>query len=100
MQSKLVIKFFIAVVFGALFGEVIQLDYEKWHRLGREAFLGYQGHRFDLYMAGPAHGAARFLVLAMFALGLAALYEGIAWVGVKLVSRVLLGKSTSLGVTS
>jgi hypothetical protein len=100
MKSKLVIKCFIVVVFAVLLGEFIQLDYEKWHRLGREAFLTYQGHRFDLHMADPVHGPAHLLVFAMFALGWGALYEGVAFAGTKLVSRILPGKSPSPGISS
>jgi hypothetical protein len=48
MKAKLISKFLFAVSFGGLFGRYIQWDYERWHRLGRDAYLSNQAHRFDL----------------------------------------------------
>jgi hypothetical protein len=31
----------------------IHYDFDRWNRLGREAFLAYESHRFDQSMAFP-----------------------------------------------
>jgi hypothetical protein len=99
MKSKLVIKFLTAVTFGALFGQYIQTDHEKWHRLGREAFLSYQAHRFDHYMANPSAGTNYLVVCVILALGLGVLYEGVAFIGAKLISLFSRGKAPSPGIS-
>jgi hypothetical protein len=97
MKSKLIIKFLLLLTSGALFGQFVQSDHEKWHRLGREAFLSYQAHRFDLYMANPSTGTKYFVVGIVFALGFGVLYEGTAYVGAKLIDLVLRPKASSNG---
>jgi hypothetical protein len=89
MKSAYVFKLFFVIVAGTFFGQRINADYAKWHALGREAFLAYQGHRFDQYMAHPAPGglhlAATLLLLVVFA----ALYEVAAFLGAKCVSVIV-----------
>ena len=84
MKSKLVIKFLLALAFGAVFGQLVHLDQEKWQRLGREAFLANQANQFDHHTATTV---AVMIVCAIFALGLFAFYEGIAFAFLKLVAR-------------
>ncbi len=91
MKSKLVVKFLLALAFGSLFGQFIHMDHEKWLRLGREAFLTHQANQFDHDMIASAAGIMVFC--AIFALGLFALYEGIAFAVLKLVSRGLPPKT-------
>jgi hypothetical protein len=97
MKSKLVIKFLLALSFGAIFGQLVYLDQEKWHRLGREAFLAYQANRFDQHTAAAA---GVIIFCAIFALGLYSLYEGVAFAILKLVARVLPKKPASPGLSS
>jgi hypothetical protein len=97
MKSKLIIKFLLLLASGALFGQFVQSDHDKWHRLGREAFLSNQAHRFDLYMANPGIGTKYFVVSVVFALGFGVLYEGIAYVGAKLIDLFLSPKAPSNG---
>jgi hypothetical protein len=75
MKLTYVIRFLLAIALGVLFGQYVQHDYEKWHALGRGAFLSYQGHRFDTYMAHPGAGAFRIVVATILAVGLVAFYE-------------------------
>jgi hypothetical protein len=93
MKSKLVIKVLTSGVLGALFGQYIQADHEKWHRLGRDAFLSFQGHRFDIYMANPGTGLKYLIGGSLTAVGLCALYEVVALVGAMLVALVFREKS-------
>jgi hypothetical protein len=88
MKSKLVVKLLILAVFGALFGQIVHADYEKWHNLGRDAFLSFQGHRFDLYMANPSPTIKSLIGLSVLTVGVGALYELIALGGTKLVGLV------------
>ena len=84
MKSKLVIKFVLALTIGSVFGLVIHSDQEKWHQLGREAFLSYQSSQFD---HNHATAAGIMIVCAVFALGLYSLYEGVAFAILKLVTH-------------
>jgi len=97
MKSKLVIKFLLALSFGAVFGQLVHLDQEKWHRLGREAFLANQANQFDLHTGATA---AVILFCAIFALGLFAFYEGVAYAFLKLVARILPPKPATPTVPS
>jgi hypothetical protein len=61
-----------------LFGTYMHLDYDRWNKRGREAYLKQQGHRYDTYMANPAP----FYETALFGVSavglLTGLYEGLA----------------------
>jgi len=75
MKHLYVIKFLLAIAFGVLLGQYVQRDYEKWHAQGRDAFLSYQGHRFDTYMAHPGVGVFHIAAATFVIVGLVALYE-------------------------
>lgn len=89
MKSAYAFKFFLAVALGVLAGEAITRDYEKWHALGRDAYLAYESHRFDRYMAHPGPGAIHILTLTLVLLGVFAVYEGFAFAGSKCVSLIV-----------
>ncbi|MDR3799475.1 MAG: hypothetical protein P4K93_15050 [Terracidiphilus sp.] len=69
------IRLLLAIVFGVFLGQYVERDYEKWHALGRDAFLSEQGRRFDTYMAHPTAGVLHIIVATMLVVGLVALYE-------------------------
>jgi hypothetical protein len=69
----------LTIAFGVLFGQYVQRDYEKWHAQGRDAFLSFQGHRFDIYMANPSVGVFRIVVATFLVVGVIAIYEMIAY---------------------
>ena len=79
MKLTYVIRFLLAIALGVLFGQYVQRDYEKWHALGRDAFLSYQGHRFDTYMAHPGVGFFHITSATILVVGLVALYEAAAF---------------------
>jgi hypothetical protein len=89
MKSAYVFKCFFAVAFGVLFGEYINWDYARWHALGREAYLVYEGHRFDRYMAQPAPGVLHVIVAMLMVVGLLTMYEGAAFLGARCVSLIV-----------
>lgn len=95
MKSKLVIKFLFALAAGALCGLLIHMDLAKWNRLGRDAFLSYQAHRFDNSIAFLSPAAGLVICCAIFVLGFMALYEGVAFVGDKLISPAMRGETPS-----
>jgi len=88
MKSVYAIKLFLAIVLGALTGEAVARDLTKWHALGREAFLAYQGNRFDRNMADPAPSALHIVGTAVFVVALAAAYELAAFGGAKCISLI------------
>ncbi len=88
MKSMYAIKLFLVVVLGVLTGEAVARDYAKWHALGREAFLAYQGNRFDRYMAHPAAALTEIISLTLIAVALAAMYELAAFGGAKCISLI------------
>jgi hypothetical protein len=92
MKSKLIIKFVLLVAYGVLCGLAIHGDHLKWHRLGREAFLSHEAQRFDRYMASPGTGIGFAVVSVIALLVFAALYEGIAFIGAKIISHFLCEK--------
>jgi len=75
MKLTYVIRFLLAIAFGVLFGQHVQRDYEKWHALGRDAYLSYQGRRFDTHMAQPSPGVYQIVAATILVAGLVALYE-------------------------
>jgi hypothetical protein len=92
MKSNLILKFLLLTACGALFGQFIKSDYEKWHHFGRDAFISYQSHRFDLYMAVPRTASFYIFGSILLTLGLGALYEGTAYAGTKLMAHFLREK--------
>ena len=79
MKSSSIARLVTALLFGGLFGQHIHNDYVKWQNLGRDAFLAYQGHRFDLYMSSPRPAAFNVAVTAVLAVGVWVLIEFSGW---------------------
>jgi hypothetical protein len=89
MKSAYVFKLFFVVALGVLSGQHIARDLARWHALGREAFLAYQGNRFDRYMAHPASGLMHVIFTTLILAALAALYEVAAIGGAKCISLIV-----------
>lgn len=83
MNARVLIKGLAATFLGMVLSKSIDVDYARWHRLGRDAFLKYQAHRFDRYMAGDHSGLDRLTACIVGALVVCLLYEGITYVGLK-----------------
>jgi hypothetical protein len=84
MTAKYLLKLLFAAGIGGLFGEYVAKDHERWFRLGRDAFLAYQTHRFETQMAHPRVGFAFVIGMAIFSVGVAAVYEIVGLVGERL----------------
>jgi hypothetical protein len=89
MKSAYVFKLFFAIVAGVFLGERVNADYARWHGLGRDAFLAYQGHRFDRFMAHPAAGGIHIAGSTFLLILLVACYEGLAFLAAKCVSLIV-----------
>jgi hypothetical protein len=74
---RIIAKLTIVVILGALIGESVNLDHQKWHRLGRTAFLSHQSQRFDKYIAIPQSPAVLILTSVIMAIFLCCVYEGL-----------------------
>jgi hypothetical protein len=83
MNSRVVIKGLAATSLGMVLSKSIDVDYERWHRLGRDVFLRYQAHRFDRYMAGHRSGMGRLTACIVGALVVCLLYEGLTYIGLE-----------------
>lgn len=67
------------MLLGALLGWYIHHYYVTWAQRGREAFIAYQAHRFDQYMATPSPIAMNILSGIVVAVLCCGAYELIAW---------------------
>jgi len=96
MKSAYVFKLAFLAVLGALFGTLIHADAEKWHQLGRDAFLTYQAGKFAENMVSPAPLGLVIVVVIIFVTGLAACYEFCGFLGEKLLSKLAAKKPGEL----
>lgn len=87
MKSAYVFKFLFVAALGALFATLIHADAEKWHALGKDAFLTYQAGKFEQNMASPAPLWLVIVFIVIFVAGIAACYEFCGYLGEKLLSR-------------
>ena len=85
MKPVVLIRVLVASLVGVLAAWFVDHDYEKWHALGREAFLVEQAHRFDTRMDPPSTSS----VVASGICGVlfVAVYEGVVAAITKLTSR-------------
>jgi hypothetical protein len=87
MKSAYVFKFCFVAALGALCGTLIHADLEKWHTLGKDAFLTYQAGRYAQSMISPSPLWLMIVLVIIFVAGLAACYEFCGFMGEKLVAR-------------
>jgi hypothetical protein len=88
MKPIMLVKLFLAALLGSLFGGLIAFDHSRWLHLGRDAFMAYQTRRFDMNMAQQNSGIGIIIGTAIFAVGLAAIYETVAIGGERLLTRL------------
>jgi hypothetical protein len=53
MKRNISSELISVVTIGALWGLFTNRTHEKWHRLGREAFLAWESQYFDRHLAVP-----------------------------------------------
>lgn len=74
-----------ALLLGVLFGYYIHYDYLRWNQRGREAFLLYQGHRFDQSMAVVRPTALTVISITIVMVIAFAIYELVAAILSKII---------------
>jgi len=75
MKVRVLVRFVLSALFGTVFGSFLAFDYSHRFSVGRDAYLADQGRRFDAHAAHPIAGAVWILGAAIFAVGIAAVYE-------------------------
>ncbi len=68
-------KAIAAMLLGGAFGWYIHHDEMRWSLRGRDAFIAFQAHRFDMNIATPHTVLAYMVTTALMAAGFCAVYE-------------------------
>ena len=76
MKIKILIKLALILAFGALFGLFMQHNHEKWHNLGKSAYLNQQSEWFDKKMANLTSAMGQMAEFALVACIVGGAYEG------------------------
>ena len=85
MKSTGVARVWACLLIGTISGYLVHLDYLRWAKRGREAFLAAQNQRFDLTMATPKPALTTIIAFVILVGLVIGLYEVIA----SLLSRFL-----------
>ena len=78
MKRESTARLVAAALMGLSFGLYIRHDYDTWSQRGRDAFMAYQGHRFDQYMLVPRHSIAGMIGFIIVVCILIGFYELVA----------------------
>jgi hypothetical protein len=89
MKARIVAKLLLVLSMGSLFGAISWSTHEKWHRLGRAAYLDNQSKWFDAKMAGPTSALQPIVFWILVVLVTFIFYEGAALLIAKLASIFL-----------
>jgi hypothetical protein len=79
MTREIACRIMSAVLLGGLFGWYIHHSQVTWSVRGREAFIAYQAHRFDLIYANPSPASSSVVSTALLIIGACLLYELVAY---------------------
>jgi len=97
MKTKCISELISALAIGALFALYSSATHQKWHRLGREAFLAHESQNFDKLYANQASPVHLILIYTVITLSIFALYEGIAFVVTMALSAIAERSKTTQG---
>ena len=75
MKQNWMSRVVVAILLGSLCGWFVHHDLVKWNLRGRDAFIAYQMHRFDLYMTSPRPLVHYLVTTALSVVGACMLYE-------------------------
>jgi H+/Cl- antiporter ClcA len=81
-------------VIGALFADASN---QKWHRLGRDAYLSYHSGYFDRHMANPSPPFIHIIAFVVITLLGFAFYKGLAFAYGKILSALPRKSGTAQG---
>jgi hypothetical protein len=87
MKAKILVRLLLSALFGAVFGSYFAFDYSHRFLVGRDAFLANQARWFDAHASHPIPGIGWILGLAIFAVGVATIYEIAAIAAERLLTR-------------
>lgn len=87
MKAKIIVKIVLICIFGTIMGLFTQHTHEKWHRLGRTAYLTSQSEWFDKKMATSTTVIGQIAEWAAIACVIGSVYECAAYVGTALLTR-------------
>jgi hypothetical protein len=97
MKIKVVSELVSVIAIGALVGLWANGMHQKWHRLGREAFMAHESQNFDKLYANPPSLMHLVLMSVVIALLIFALYKGIALVVAMALSAIAEKSETAQG---
>jgi H+/Cl- antiporter ClcA len=85
------------ITIGVIGGLQANATNQKWHRLGRDAYLAYHSGYFDKHMASPSPLIILIIAFAVVALLGFALYKGLVFVYSKILSTLPRKSDTAQG---
>jgi hypothetical protein len=85
MKNRIVPEAISAAILGIGVGVLVHHTHEKWHRLGREAFLGHEAQTFEKLYSRQAPWPQELLIWTVVALVVFAVYKAL----VLLIARTL-----------
>ncbi|HTW62118.1 MAG TPA: hypothetical protein VMD55_09960 [Terracidiphilus sp.] len=85
MKNKIVPELISATLLGIGFGVIVNHTHEKWHRLGRDAFLAHEAQTFENLYSRRAPWPHELLIWTLVALIVFAVYKALAL----LIARIL-----------
>jgi hypothetical protein len=85
MKNKIVPEVISATILGIAVGVFFNRTHEKWHRLGREAFLTQQAQNFEKLYSRQAPWPRELFVWTLVAVAGYAVYKALAL----LIARIL-----------
>jgi hypothetical protein len=87
MKNNVISELVSVVAIGALFGFGSNAIHQKWHRLGRDAFLAHESQNFDKLYSNSSSLMHSVLLFVMLAAPVYLLYKGISIVAAKFLSK-------------
>ena len=78
MKNRLIPEVISATILGIGVGVFVNRTHEKWHRLGRDAFLTQQAQNFEKLYSSQAPWPRELLIWTLVALIVFAVYKALA----------------------
>ncbi|HTQ95284.1 MAG TPA: hypothetical protein VMH89_00685 [Candidatus Acidoferrum sp.] len=97
MKQNLLPKLFAAILLGSSIGWYSHHYYVKWNLRGRDAFIAYETHRYELFVASPGPLFNSLVFWALIALGICVLYELLVE-GLSSIVNRFSGKTVEKGI--
>jgi hypothetical protein len=86
MKIKFISELISVVTIGAFVGLWSNGSHQKWHRLGREAFLTHESQNFDKMYANPSSLLHSILLWVILTLSVFVFYKAVAFIAAKILS--------------